>query len=359
MQVTQPPIDNLSYQLYRFLQEGKAAFSLFHKAIDRQVAELFGLELPNLDPANTAAIDCILEGIGDLFSRDWRDAEAGVYPSELLFENAWEELPRHYAALWSDRLDALQRQRAGRFREFDSRIATELYPNYYLQNFHGQTDGYLSDRSAEIYDLQVDLLFNGTADAMRRRVLAPLKLGLREAFREIAPHQIQVLDVACGTGRTLRGMRAALPQASLHGLDLSHPYLQRADRLLRPLPAPAVQLLQGNAEQLPYRDCMFQGLTCVFATHELPGPVRQKCFAEMFRVLQPGGIAIICDSTQLQDVPPALASIIADFPLMVHEPYFRDYLKDNLEVRLATAGFVVDRVETVLISKYWIARKPA
>ena len=54
-----------------------------------------------------------------------------------------------------------------------------LYPDYYLQNFHHQTDGYLSDHSAGLYDLQVEILFNGTADAMRRRVLAPLRRGLK------------------------------------------------------------------------------------------------------------------------------------------------------------------------------------
>ena len=45
--------------------------------------------------------------------------------------------------------------------------------NYYLQNFHYQTDGYLSDLSANLYDLQVEILFNGAADAMRRRIITP------------------------------------------------------------------------------------------------------------------------------------------------------------------------------------------
>ena len=60
----------------------------------------------------------------------------------------------------------------------------------------------------------MEILFNGAADAMRRRILAPLKQGL-ETFSKIAPQQLKVLDVACGTGRTLRMIRGALPKISL------------------------------------------------------------------------------------------------------------------------------------------------
>ena len=44
-----------------------------------------------------------------------------------------------------------------------------------MRNFHHQTDGYLSDFSASIYDLQVEILFNGSADSMRRRIIKPIK----------------------------------------------------------------------------------------------------------------------------------------------------------------------------------------
>ena len=61
-----------------------------------------------------------------------------------------------------DRKDALEVQR---------NFKTTKYPDYYLQNFHYQTDGWLSSKSAEIYDYQVESLFLGTADTMRRQIL--------------------------------------------------------------------------------------------------------------------------------------------------------------------------------------------
>ena len=47
-------------------------------------------------------------------------------------------------------------------------------PDYYLQNFHFQTGGYLTEASARLYDVQVETLFLGTASLMRRQALRRL-----------------------------------------------------------------------------------------------------------------------------------------------------------------------------------------
>jgi len=66
----------------------------------------------------------------------------------------------------------LTRRNTKIFRE----IETAGYPSYYA-NFHHQTNGYFSDLSANLYDLQVEILFGGSADAMRRRIIAPYAVG--------------------------------------------------------------------------------------------------------------------------------------------------------------------------------------
>ena len=138
---------------------------------------------------------------------------------------------------------------------------------------------------------------------MRRRILAPLKAGLQQAFGDISAKQQRVLDIACGTGRTLRAIRATLPQASLYGTDLSPTYLRKANELLSEIPGELPQLVQANAEELPYLDNYFHGITCVFLFHELPGVVRQNIINQAFRTLKPGGTFVICDSIQLSDSP--------------------------------------------------------
>ena len=38
---------------------------------------------------------------------------------------------------------------------------TSIFPDYYLQNFHWQTDGWLSTRSAASYEYTTESLFSG------------------------------------------------------------------------------------------------------------------------------------------------------------------------------------------------------
>ena len=166
----------------------------------------------------------------------------------------------------------------------------------------------------------------------------------------------RVLDIACGTGRTLRAIRATLPQASLYGTDLSPTYLRKANELLSEIPGELPQLAQANAEELPYLDNYFHGITCVFLFHELPGIVRQNIIAQAFRTLQPGGIFVICDSIQLSDSP-ELAPAMDGFDEIFHEPYYHDYTNDDLTLRLTTAGFQDVRTEVHFMSKYLIATK--
>ncbi len=67
---------------------------------------------------------------------------------------------------------------------------------------------------------------------MGRQILAPSKMGLEKLFpgknfEAIAPQKLRVLDIACGTGRTLKFIRATFPKAALSGVDLSPNYLKK------------------------------------------------------------------------------------------------------------------------------------
>merc|ERR1739841_267114 len=204
--------------------------------------------------------------MNELLELDWKEAQQGLYPTSLLFDAPWLDWAVRYPLVWLDLPSIWQRRTRRDVTDLPVEINPQDYPDYYLQNFHHQTDGYLSDRSAELYDLQVEILFNGTADAMRRRLIRPLldQLGGRRA------DPIRVLDIATGTGRTLRQLRGALPKAQLVGLDLSASYLRQANRWLSEIPGELPQLVQGNGEDLPFANGVMQAVTCVFLFHELP-----------------------------------------------------------------------------------------
>ncbi|MEM8673643.1 MAG: methyltransferase domain-containing protein [Cyanobacteria bacterium P01_G01_bin.67] len=349
--------ESLTKFAYQGFQESKKAFGFVHKLVsDRLTNTVVPEQATKSQPLTPEVFEKLQVKLKALEDKDWLDAQQGVYPNTLLFDNPWSDFFRYYPEVWLDMFKIWQRLQKREFQSFDKAIDKVGYPDYYLQNFHYQTDGYLSDQSANLYDLQVEILFNGAADAMRRRILAPLKKGL-EFVSDIPPQKIRVLDVACGTGRTLRMIRGSLPKASLFGVDLSPAYLRKANHLLSEISGELPQLLQANAEELPYLDNYFHGLSSVFLFHELPGIARQNVINEAFRVLQPGGVLILCDSMQMSDSPD-FQIMMNNFPAIFHEPYYRHYTTDNLEARLESAGFIKIKVENYFVSKYWTAYKP-
>ena len=350
--------DEVTRLAYQGFQEGKKVFGFLHKQVsDRLTNTVVPEQASKATPLSPEVFEKLQVRLKSLEEKDWQDAQNGVYPNSLLFDNPWSDFFRYYPELCLDMVKIWGRLQNKEYQTFDKKIDRVGYPDYYLQNFHYQTDGYLSDMSANLYDLQVEILFNGAADAMRRRILAPLKQGL-QAFAAVPSQQIKVLDVACGTGRTLRMLRATLPQAKLFGTDLSPAYLRKANQMLLEISGELPQLLQSNAEALPYLDNYFHGLTSVFLFHELPAVARQAVINEAYRVLQPGGVFVICDSIQAIDSAD-FTEMMNNFPAIFHEPYYRHYTTDNLEDRLAEAGFINIKVENHFVSKYWTAQKPA
>ena len=49
-----------------------------------------------------------------------------------------------------------------------------------------------------------------------------------------------------------------MPQATLVGVDLSEAYLRQANKWLNNARGPLVQLVQGNAERMPFDDGGFK-----------------------------------------------------------------------------------------------------
>lgn len=350
--------DTFTKLAYQTFQQGKAAFALAHKNIGSQLLNLIYPPVNQLQtqPLSPEILQKLRQMLDQIIETDWQDVERGVYPESLLFDNPWEDFFRYYPLDWLDMPKRWERTHQNRFQDFSPEVDTEGYPSYYRRNFHYQTDGYFSDKSANLYDLQVELLFNGAADPMRRRILAPLKEGLK-TFDSVLAKQIRVLDIACGTGRTLRMIRGTLPQASLFGVDLSPAYLRKANQSLSEIPGELPQLVQAKAEELPYRDNYFHGVTCVFLFHELPPTIRQRVIEQAFRVIQPGGVFVICDSIQAVDFP-ELMPMMENFPVTFHEPYYRHYITDDLVARFQKAGFENITTEKHFMSKYWIAHKP-
>lgn len=302
---------------------------------------------PSAPPGLVAALR---RRVDDLFARDLANVRDGLYPRELLFQVPHRDYARALPQLVRDAPRVIARKRRGDYQDLPP-VDRSRYPAYYRRNFHWQTDGYLSEHSASVYDLGVELLFRGTADVMRRQVIPPVTRFVRAR----GPVRTRLLDVACGTGRTLRQLATAHPGLAYHGVDLSPPYVQAARRLLADVAE--ATLAVENAEALPYADATFDVVTCVYLFHELPRNARRRVIAELHRVVKPGGLVVIEDAAQMSDSP-ELAAALDNFSAEFHEPFFADYLDDDLAALLSGAGFTDVAAEPILVAKVVTARRP-
>lgn len=285
-----------------------------------------------------------------LLERDLGNVEAGLYPKELLFQIPFGAYARALPKIIRDIPRLLHRMRTRNYQDLPMEVDLARYPPYYRRNFHWQTDGYLSRRSAEMYDLTVELLFLGTADVMRRQIIPPISRFLAEEKYS----KPCLLDLGCGTGRTLHQIATTHPGLRLCGLDLSPYYLLVAREVLTDFPN--VSLVTENGEYLPFLDGCFDIVTSVYLFHELPQAARLRVLAEAYRVLRPGGLLVIKDSIQVTDSA-NLAIFMRKFAEDYHEPYYQDYVQNDLAGPLQDIGFEIESIELHYVSKVFVARK--
>jgi len=288
--------------------------------------------------------DQILAAMRDLFEKDWANIAAGIYAApDALDRGAFNSLARS-AAFLRDVPNVARRRRDRGHDEVLSDEARAKYPRYYLQNFHYQSGGWLSDESARIYDFQVETLFSGTADAMRRQALVPIAAHLKGRDQR----QLNLLDVACGTGRFLSFVKINWPKLKTTALELSPSYLDAARATLAPWRD--VQFIEANAEAIPLGDESQDIVTAVFLFHELPPKVRGAVVQEMARVLKKGGTFVLLDSIQDGDLP-GFEALTEVFPQAFHEPYYDSYLRWDAAEACASTGLSLVSSAPAYLSK--------
>jgi ubiquinone/menaquinone biosynthesis C-methylase UbiE len=288
----------------------------------------------------------------DLFAKDRANIEAGLYPppQDIRLERAVSAL-RSSANFFMDLPKVDQRRLERDATEVREQARNDgRYPVYYLQNFHYQTGGWLSQDSAKLYDTQVEILFGGAADAMRRIALG----AFARAIRGTDQRKVKLLDIASGNGRFLRQVLAALPRIPATGLDLSPAYCEEARKRLAAWAQ--VEIVTGAIEQAPFEDDSFDAATCVYLFHELPPRVRRDAAREIARVVKPGGAFVFADSIQTGDAAD-LDRMLEYFPVGFHEPYFTSYLKEDFAALFGEHGFELEETELAFLTKVTRFRK--
>jgi len=257
-----------------------------------------------------------------LIEQDLANVEAGIYPLPADHDGSLLMVLDRSRQFFRDLPDIAERRKRNATHEVLNENTRGRRPDYYLQNFHFQSGGWLTDESADRYDTQVEVLFKGTANIMRRQALPPLA----EAFAGRDQRKLRLIDIGCGTGRFLDFVKQAWPRLPALGLDLSDAYIRHARRHLKRWSRIDLVVAGGEAIPAPSNSC--DAVTSIFMVHELPPEVCRAVIGEAARVLKPGGRLVLVDSLQLGDEPD-YDGMLDRFPQLYHEPYYQSYLRED------------------------------
>lgn len=134
------------------------------------------------------------------------------------------------------------------------------------------------DRIADRYDLLNRIMSLGMDRRWRRMAVDALDLG----------EQHQILDLATGTADLAIAVARRNDSIRVTGIDPSPKMLDVGRRKVsRGGLASRVELIVGDAQQLPYPDHCFDGLCMAFGIRNVPD--RVKALREMGRVVRPNG----------------------------------------------------------------------
>jgi MPBQ/MSBQ methyltransferase len=182
------------------------------------------------------------------------------------------------------------------------------------------------------YDKWINPLF--WTPRMRDHALAAAQLDRRD---------LDTLDAGAGTGFTTDGIVAHVHPAHVTMLDQSPHQLARAAR--RPALASCRRLL-GDAEALPFEDGAFDRYVSAGSIEYWPDP--QRGIAEAYRVLRPGGVAVVIGPVRPAD---RLARALADlWMLFPEEEQYREWFE--------RAGFADVTMTPVAPDWYRDGRRP-
>ncbi len=323
-------------------QTARVGWFLAHYAAGRR--QLKPMPRPDFPVGPFPDRQTLLRDMRQLFTREWDDIAAGLFPPPPVLDPDPVAWLRRSALYFRDLPKVDERRHARTNDEPNHDPAHAHLPRYYRQNFHYQSGGWLTEESAAVYDVQVETLFTGAADVMRRRALKPIALFLGNQDQR----QARLLDIGTGTGRLPGFIRHAFPGLHVTGLDLSRPYLEHARRTIGT--SRRLKWIEGAAEALPFADASIDLITSSFLFHELPRKVRSAAVAEMARVLKPGGRAIVIDSA-LESDRPEWKGLFDLFPYYFHEPYFTDWVTSDPDALFSTHGLTARTTEIAFLSR--------
>ena len=179
------------------------------------------------------------------------------------------------------------------------------------------------------YNTRVDLLLEATARAERdhfwfrgfRRFVAPMLVQAAAGRRDL-----RLLDCGCGTGGNIRDVLSRFGRA--WGFDLTWTGLEFAQR------AGVERIARASVAAIPFPAAAFDIVTSLDVLYCLPDDMERAAVGEMWRVLKPGGAAVINVA--------AMGVLRGNHSVLANE--LRRYSPARLRALLERRGFRLERM---------------
>ena len=184
--------------------------------------------------------------------------------------------------------------RKARWKRFYDTVSTQLDENVFGQFSFFLNYGYVPDGEQEFSSVRLPEQYLNKNSV--RLVL--------EVIQDCRVEGQQVLDVGCGRGGTIHVFKTFYKPARLVGLDLSTAAIQFCREAHKD---PRVTFHEGDAENLPFDDGSFDIVTNLESSHTYPNI--DRFYAEVFRVLAPGGYFLYTDMFPAEQVTTSIASL--------------------------------------------------
>lgn len=148
-----------------------------------------------------------------------------------------------------------------------------------------------------------------------------------------------LIDVGCGNGAFLYMFHQAVPGVKLSGLDLSGEMVAQSRKRL-----PDADIVEGDAENMPFDGETFDAVSCHMSIHHHPHP--DKSISEMHRILKKEGCIVINELTGPAPLRRFMNWWFAKWPTGDHAVYSRA----EMEEMLREAGF--EHIHSRLITPF-------
>jgi len=152
----------------------------------------------------------------------------------------------------------------------------------------------------------------------------------------------KILDVGAGTGRV--SIELTKKGADVTALDVSEKMLDSLKSKVKSLKS-KIQVIQGDAESLPFEDNSFDIAVAAFLIVHLKNP--QRFFDEVYRVLKDDGIFLVTNINQRR--PPEVET--KEGSIIIESYYHRP---EKIREMLEELAFTVEEEKFVKEGEVWV-----